>query len=107
MVKALRGAIQDGRTGQYSSKRLNAVVATGSMALVVVLLGIAACMGRDVAGALASIAWPLAALGGINYVGGKFAEGRGDVQSMQPRAAAGSAVPQVPERSASQGSREE
>ena len=83
-MKWLHGAIKDGKTGQYSSKRLISVMAAAAMSFAVCVLAIAALKGRDVSGSLVAVCGPLAVLAGANYVGGKFMEGR-DVQSVQPR----------------------
>ncbi len=70
----LREAVTDRYHNCVSSKRVTLLLATFALALSVVLLSVAACLGRDVGVALGAVAVPLAGLGGWSYVGGKGAE---------------------------------
>jgi hypothetical protein len=70
----LREAVTDRYHNCVSSKRVTLLVATFALALSVIMLSIAACMGHEVGVALGSVAVPLAGLGGWSYVGGKGAE---------------------------------
>jgi hypothetical protein len=61
--------------GDVSAKRVCMLVATLALAISVIITSIAGIVsGKDVAGALTALAWPLAALGGAAYVGGKAVE---------------------------------
>lgn len=57
--------------GQVSSKRTAMLLAASSMSIAVILLSVAAMIGRDVAVALGAVSVPLAGLGGYSYVQGK------------------------------------
>ena len=70
----LRETINDSRTGKASSKRVAMLVAVSALGITVVLLGVAALFGYEVAAALGAVAFPLAGLGGYSYVNGKQAE---------------------------------
>ena len=63
----LTEALQDNASCRGSSKRLNTVMACAAMSLAIVILAIAAAMGRDVALAMAGVATPLAGMCGYNY----------------------------------------
>lgn len=69
----LRDAI-NAPDGQASSKRIGLLLATSALSLAVLLLAVAALLGRDVAAALAAVAVPLSGLNGYSYVGGISAE---------------------------------
>ena len=67
-MKWLDGAIKDDKTGTYSSARVNATVATFSLAVSIIILSIAAIFTeKDLSMALGAVAVPLAGLGGYNY----------------------------------------
>lgn len=70
----LREAINDGKTGQASSKRVVMLAGAGSMSIAVLVLSAASLFGFDVAAALWAVTVPLAGLGGYSYVNGKIAE---------------------------------
>lgn len=70
----LREAISDGASGRASAKRVVMILAAFALALAVVILSVAAYLGREVAAALATVTVPLAGLGGYGYVNGKVAE---------------------------------
>ena len=70
----LREAINDGKTGQASSKRIAMLSGAISMSVAVIVLSAAAWFGYDVAAALWAVTVPLAGLGGYSYVNGKIAE---------------------------------
>lgn len=73
----LREAINDGRTGKASSKRIIALLGASALSFATVILAFAAMYGeQSVADALWAVSTPLALLGGVNYVGGKLAEGK-------------------------------
>jgi len=57
-------------SGEVSSKRVTMLLAAAALAISVVVLSIAAVMGREVAAALGAVAVPLAGLGGYSYVQG-------------------------------------
>lgn len=76
MRELLTQAMQDGRSGRGSSKRVNAVIATIAMSLAVVILAVGACLGKDVSVALIGVSTTLAGLAGANYIGGKHIEGK-------------------------------
>ena len=74
-MSLLREAVNDGRTGKASSKRIIALMGAVSLSFATVILAVAAMLGdKDVANALWAVSTPLALLGGVNYVGGKLAE---------------------------------
>ena len=70
----LNEAMQDGRSGRGSSKRVGLLIATCAMSLSLVILSIAALSGHEVSMAMGAVAVPLAGLNGYSYVGGKMAE---------------------------------
>ena len=70
----LRESINDGKTGQASSKRIAMLSGAISMSVAVIVLSAAAWFGYDVAAALWAVTVPLAGLGGYSYVNGKIAE---------------------------------
>ena len=61
------------------------LMATAALSLCTVILSIAHVMGRDAAMALAAVAWPLAALGGVSYVGGKNVEMKRGASGEDPK----------------------
>ena len=67
-------AINDGKTGTASSKRIAMLSGAISMSIAVIVLSVAAWFGYDVAAALWAVTVPLAGLGGYSYVNGKIAE---------------------------------
>ena len=70
----LREAINDGKNGTASSKRIAMLAGAISMSIAVIVLSVAAWFGYDVAAALWAVTVPLAGLGGYSYVNGKIAE---------------------------------
>lgn len=72
----LREAINDGKTGQASSKRVVMLLAGVAMSIAVIVLSVAAVFGHPVAGELGAVSVPLAGMAGYSYVGGKQAEVR-------------------------------
>ena len=70
----LREAMSDGTHGNASAKRVAIVFGSLSLSFAVVILAVAACLGRDVANALWATCTCLAALCGASYVGGKAVE---------------------------------
>ena len=72
----LREAINDGKTGTASSKRIAMLSGAISMSIAVIVLSVAAWFGYDVAAALWAVTVPLAGLGGYSYVNGKVAENK-------------------------------
>ena len=70
MRQLITEAIQDGKMGLGSSKRLNSVMATLAMSIAIVILAIAGMNGHDVALAISGVAVALSGLCGANYVGG-------------------------------------
>ena len=70
----LREAINDGKTGQASSKRIAMLAGAASMSVAVLVLSAASLFSYDVAAALWAVTAPLAGLGGYSYVNGKIAE---------------------------------
>ena len=70
----LREAINDGKNGTASSKRIAMLSGAISMSIAVLDLSVAAWFGYDVAAALWAVTVPLAGLGGYSYVNGKIAE---------------------------------
>ena len=69
-------AVADSTNNRVSSKRIGLLTATFALALSVLILSIAACLGQDVAMALGAVAVPLAGLNGFSYVGGKTVESK-------------------------------
>ena len=69
-----REAMSDGTHGNASAKRVAIVFGSLSLSFAVVILAIAACLGRDVGEALWATCTCLAALCGASYVGGKAVE---------------------------------
>jgi FtsH-binding integral membrane protein len=61
-------ALQENSSGRGSSKRLTLVAASFSMSMSLIILSIAALMGKDVAAALLAVAGPLGAMSGYGYV---------------------------------------
>ena len=81
-MNCLREAVNDGRTGKASSKRIIALMGATALSFATVILAVAAMFGgKDVADALWAVSTPLALLGGVNYVGGKLAEAQRDKPS--------------------------
>ena len=72
----LREAINDGKNGTASSKRIAMLSGAISMSIAVIVLSVAAWFGYDVAAALWAVTVPLAGLGGYSYVNGKVAENK-------------------------------
>lgn len=72
----LREAMSDGTKGNASAKRVAIVSGSLSLSVAVVILAIAAAIGRDTANALWATCSCLAALSGASYVGGKAVEQR-------------------------------
>ena len=72
----LREAINDGKNGTASSKRIAMLSGAISMSIAVIVLSVAAWLGYDVAAALWAVTVPLAGLGGYSYVNGKVAENK-------------------------------
>ena len=72
----LREAINDGKNGTASSKRIAMLSGAISMSIAVIVLSVAAWFGYDVAAALWAVTVPLAGLGGYSYVTGKVAENK-------------------------------
>lgn len=68
MRELLTQALQENSSGRGSSKRVTLVVASFSMSLSLIILSIAAAMGKDVAAALLAVAGPLGAMSGYGYV---------------------------------------
>lgn len=61
--------------GDVSAKRVAMLMATTALSLSVIIISIAGlAVGIDMSGPLTAVAWPLAALGGAAYVGGKHVE---------------------------------
>lgn len=74
----LREAINDGRTGLASTKRVVMLVSGLTMSACTLLLTIAAFFDVAVVPALSVFGGALSGLAGAGYVGGKFAEARRD-----------------------------
>lgn len=74
----LREAINDGKTGQASSKRVVMLLAGVAMSLAVVVLAVAAVLGHPVAAELGAVSVPLAGMAGYSYVGAKAVEARNE-----------------------------
>lgn len=74
----LREAINDGKTGQASSKRVVMLLAGVAMSIAVIVLSVAAVFGHPVAGELGAVSVPLAGMAGYSYVGGRQAEVRNE-----------------------------
>lgn len=72
----IREAINDGRTGKASSKRIVMLIGASSMSIAVIILSVASLFNKDVAAALWAVTIPLAGLGGYSYVNGKLAEAK-------------------------------
>lgn len=72
----LREILSDNRSGRGSSKRAVALIATVAMSITLIILAVAAYMGRAVDVAIGSVSMALAGLGSANYVGGKWAENK-------------------------------
>lgn len=53
-----------------SSKRVALLISVSALAVSTLILSIAAALGREVAAAIASVATPLAAIGGWSYTQG-------------------------------------
>ncbi len=70
----LREMLTDGRSKRGSSKRGALLLATIALSVALILLAVAAYVGRAVDVAIGSVAAALAALAGGSYVGGKTAE---------------------------------
>jgi hypothetical protein len=70
----LREAINDGRTGKASSKRIVMLMGGAALSVSVVVLSVAALFGHPVAGELGAVSVPLAGLAGYSYVNGKQVE---------------------------------
>lgn len=70
----LREAVSDSRTNQVTTKRIVMLVAAVAMATSLIILALAAYVGREVALALGAVAGPLAGMAGYGYVNGKAAE---------------------------------
>ena len=77
-LRLVTQALEDGRTGRGSSKRLVSLIATVAMSLAVVILAVAACYGNDVSVAITGVSAALSGLAGYSYVNGKAAEGKRD-----------------------------
>lgn len=75
-MKWLREAVSDSQTGLVTTKRIVMLVAAVSMSTAIIILALAAYVGRDVALALGAIAGPLAGMAGYGYVNGKVAESK-------------------------------
>ena len=61
--------------GEVSAKRVAMLMATTALSLSVIIISVAGLVvGIDMSGPLTAVAWPLAALGGAAYVGGKRVE---------------------------------
>ena len=69
-----REAMSDGTHGNASAKRVAIVFGSLSLSCAVVILAVAACLGREVSNALWATCTCLAALCGASYVGGKAVE---------------------------------
>lgn len=62
-------------SGDVSAKRFVMLMAGASLSFSVIIISVAGLLaGSDISGALTAVAWPLAALGGAAYVGGKAVE---------------------------------
>lgn len=72
----LREMLTDGWSGRGSSKRAALLIATLALSAALLLLALAAYVGRVVDVAIGSVAAALAGLGGAAYVGGKSTENR-------------------------------
>lgn len=71
----LNEAMQDGRSGRGSSKRVAMLWAAFAMGVSLIILSVAAALvDRDLSLAIGAVTVPLAGLGGYTYVGGKQAE---------------------------------
>jgi len=75
-MSLLREMLTDGWSGRGSSKRAALLIATLALSAALILLALAAYVGRIVDVAIGSVAAALAGLGGAAYVGGKSAEHR-------------------------------
>lgn len=75
-MSLLREMLTDGWSGRGSSKRAALLIATLALSAALILLALAAYVGRVVDVAIGSVAAALAGLGGAAYVGGKSAEHR-------------------------------
>jgi hypothetical protein len=71
-------AIQDGKSGRVSSKRLGLLMATAAMSASVLVLAMATLYGHDTSIALGAVCAPLAAMNGYSYVAGKLNEDKRD-----------------------------
>ena len=75
MIKQLAiEAMQDGRSGRGSSKRVNTVIATLAMSASIILLAIGGMNGHEVSLAITGVSASLAGMCGYSYVGGKQVE---------------------------------
>ncbi len=70
----LREAITDSTTKAVSSKRVNMLLASVSLGAAIIILALAAYIGRQVDFAIGAVSASLAGLGGYGYVRGKSVE---------------------------------
>ena len=70
----LMEAMRDGTRGNASAKRFALVIGAISLAVSVVILAVAACLGADVTGPFTAACASITTLSGVAYVGGKAVE---------------------------------
>ena len=70
----LREAMSDGTHGNASAKRFALVIGAISLAVSVVILAVAACLGCDVTGPFTAACASITTLSGFSYVVGKAVE---------------------------------
>ena len=62
--------------GDASAKRFVLIAGGLSLSLSSIILALAAVYGKDVSNALNAVTWPLAAMAGASYIGGKAVEAK-------------------------------